>query len=117
MDKWTDQQIKLMKAGGNQPCNEFLERHGVSDSCSIREKYTSPAAELYKQVLLARVEGRPEPTELPKVIEQKSDFSKKMQGFGSGPPPGKPKKHSRLKKVAMAAVPVAAAGAWLLLRR
>ena len=66
MDSWTDQQLALMKSGGNQKCNDYLEKHGIGPRTPIKQKYESPAAQLYKQVLKARVEGRPEPTELPK---------------------------------------------------
>jgi ADP-ribosylation factor GTPase-activating protein 1 len=65
MDSWTDTQLALMKCGGNAKCASFLKEHGVDLNASIREKYESPAAQLYKQVLKARAEGRPEPTQLP----------------------------------------------------
>lgn len=54
-----------MKMGGNNKCNEYLQKHGIGPRTPIKQKYESPAAQLYKQVLKARVEGRPEPTELP----------------------------------------------------
>jgi ADP-ribosylation factor GTPase-activating protein 1 len=96
MDKWTERQIHLMKAGGNQQFNDFLRKHGVdvgafaaspASSVSIRSKYDSPPAELYKQVLVARIEGRPEPTELPPPRSYRNLESGRMQGFGSSPPP------------------------------
>ena len=65
MDSWTDTQLALMKSGGNAKCAAYLKQHGVDMNGSIREKYESPAAQLYKQVLKARAEGRPEPTQLP----------------------------------------------------
>jgi ADP-ribosylation factor GTPase-activating protein 1 len=87
MDAWTPQQVEKMKAGGNDRCNEFLQQHGVSSTAGIREKYDSPAAELYKDALKARIEGRPEPTELPtKIVPKKAPQKKKMEGFGSSPP-------------------------------
>lgn len=55
-----------MKAGGNAKCATFLTQKGVPANTPIKQKYESPAAQLYKEVLRARVEGRPEPTELPK---------------------------------------------------
>jgi hypothetical protein len=117
MDAWTDKQIELMKIGGNQQCNDFLQKHGiaVSNTASTKEKYDSPAAELYRQVLHARVEGKPEPTVLPvPKLEQEQRANnngapKKMQGFGSSPPPSK--KAGRIKRALRVAVPVAAAGA------
>ena len=65
MDSWTDQQLKLMKGGGNDQCNQYLQQHGINPRTPIKQKYESPAAQLYKEVLKARVEGRPEPTQLP----------------------------------------------------
>jgi hypothetical protein len=123
MDNWTDKQITLMKTGGNQECNDFLKKHGVDiEKTTIREKYDTPAAELYKEVLLARVEGRPEPTELPKKKNPLSNSTKKkkMEGFGSSAPPPaeeRPKK-KRLRYLLMVAVPaviVIAVGVVLLL--
>jgi hypothetical protein len=88
MDKWTDRQVQLMKAGGNQPCNEFLRKYGIDVATApIRAKYDSPQGELYKQVLVARLEGRPEPTDLPAARSTEKLDGSKMQGFGSSPPP------------------------------
>ena len=66
LDSWTEKQIQQMRAGGNTRCIEFLKKQGINMSTEtpIREKYDTTAAELYRQVLLARVEGRPEPTEI-----------------------------------------------------
>lgn len=65
MDSWTDTQLALMKTGGNAKCAAYLKGHGVDLKAPIRQKYEHPAAQLYKEVLKARAEGRPEPTELP----------------------------------------------------
>eukprot|EP00527_Entomoneis_sp_CCMP2396_P004833 CAMPEP_0198141154 /NCGR_PEP_ID=MMETSP1443-20131203/4206_1 /TAXON_ID=186043 /ORGANISM="Entomoneis sp., Strain CCMP2396" /LENGTH=187 /DNA_ID=CAMNT_0043803803 /DNA_START=156 /DNA_END=716 /DNA_ORIENTATION=- len=90
MDSWTEKQIAQMKAGGNDKCEEFLTSHGVSMSSEAREKYDTPAAELYRQVLLARVEGKPEPTELPKAAAKAQNVDpNRYKGFGSSPPPKK----------------------------
>eukprot|EP00550_Attheya_septentrionalis_P003877 CAMPEP_0198287242 /NCGR_PEP_ID=MMETSP1449-20131203/6132_1 /TAXON_ID=420275 /ORGANISM="Attheya septentrionalis, Strain CCMP2084" /LENGTH=181 /DNA_ID=CAMNT_0043985175 /DNA_START=268 /DNA_END=810 /DNA_ORIENTATION=+ len=111
MDAWTPPQVERMKAGGNDRCNEFLQRHGVSSTSSIREKYDSPAAELYKEALKARTEGRPEPTELPKkVVPKKSPQKKKMEGFGSSPPPSSGK--SSLTIILSVVSLVVAAASW-----
>jgi ADP-ribosylation factor GTPase-activating protein 1 len=60
-------QIKLMRSGGNDACNVFLESYGVKRNTPIAQKYNSPAALLYKERLIAAVEGRPLPTDLPKT--------------------------------------------------
>lgn len=83
MDSWPDKQLQLMKNGGNQTCNDYLQKHGIGPRTPIKQKYESPAAQLYKEVLKARVEGRPEPTELPKPAVKKSPASGGMAGIGS----------------------------------
>jgi ADP-ribosylation factor GTPase-activating protein 1 len=66
MDSWTDAQLAIMKTGGNDKVHEFLmAKGGIGPRTPIKAKYESPAAQLYKLVLKARVEGAPEPTELP----------------------------------------------------
>eukprot|EP00638_Chattonella_subsalsa_P005034 CAMPEP_0117744350 /NCGR_PEP_ID=MMETSP0947-20121206/6700_1 /TAXON_ID=44440 /ORGANISM="Chattonella subsalsa, Strain CCMP2191" /LENGTH=429 /DNA_ID=CAMNT_0005561269 /DNA_START=357 /DNA_END=1646 /DNA_ORIENTATION=- len=66
MDSWTDKQISMMRMGGNAALREWFTSKGVDNNMHIREKYNTPEAELYKERLLAKVEGRPLPTELPK---------------------------------------------------
>jgi ADP-ribosylation factor GTPase-activating protein 1 len=71
MDSWTQKQIDMMANGGNAACNDFLQKHNVSSSThSISQKYNSPAASLYRDRLLAIVENREPPTELPRGEEQ-----------------------------------------------
>lgn len=65
MDSWTDQHLSLMRAGGNAACAKYLKEHGISPSTPIKQKYSSPQAQLYKEILKARVSGLPEPTSLP----------------------------------------------------
>lgn len=66
MDSWTPAQMELMKAGGNQKCEDYLTSKGIPPNTPIKEKYESDAAQLYKEILKARAEGRPEPTKLVK---------------------------------------------------
>jgi len=65
MDSWTPQQLTLMKLGGNQKCTEYLSSKGIRPGTPIKQKYESDVAQLYKEILKARAEGRPEPTSLP----------------------------------------------------
>ena len=78
MDSFTTKQIKTMKMGGNQQCNSFLSLKGkgggdgntfdddpTNTTKNAEEKYDNEIAELYKLVLKSRVEGKPEPRELP----------------------------------------------------
>ncbi|GKY92212.1 hypothetical protein MPSEU_000192400 [Mayamaea pseudoterrestris] len=92
MDQWTEPQLALMRVGGNQSCRAFLEQHDIAFGAStIRQRYDSSAAALYKQVLIARVKGLPEPTELDVASTRDKPpqmaLKDKIQGFGSSPMP------------------------------
>ena len=65
MDSWTEKQLALMKNGGNKKFNDYLKSKGIDPNTPVKAKYESDAAQLYKEILKARVEGRPEPTSLP----------------------------------------------------
>mmetsp|Transcript_17031 Transcript_17031/g.59678 ORF Transcript_17031/g.59678 Transcript_17031/m.59678 type:complete len:369 (-) Transcript_17031:66-1172(-) len=65
MDSWPDKHIRMMKAGGNRKLRKFFEEHGVAD-LPISEKYDTPAAELYRERIIALRDGKTPPTELPK---------------------------------------------------
>jgi Putative GTPase activating protein for Arf len=100
MDAWNDQQIALMRVGGNDQCNAFLRRHGIAETTLdattqgeqrgriIHDKYDSDAALLYQQVLKAKVDGTPIPTQLstPRTTGAAVPLLRKMEGFGSAPP-------------------------------
>lgn len=79
-------QLNLMKAGGNAKCAAFLKQKGIDSSVPIKQKYESPAAQLYKEILKARVEGRPEPTELPKAQNRSGGYSSAPSSTGFGAP-------------------------------
>lgn len=65
-----------MKNGGNEKCQKYLESKGLNiKNMSIQQKYNTDTAKLYKEVLKARAEGRPEPTTLPKVTPKKNTMS------------------------------------------
>ncbi|OEU19184.1 ArfGap-domain-containing protein [Fragilariopsis cylindrus CCMP1102] len=96
MDSWTDSQIKRMKiSGGNTACREFLSSsQGIQISTSFRiskttftsiqNKYRTPQGQLYQQILDARMEGKPEPTELPKVDNVQDDDDKQNNNNEDG---------------------------------
>lgn len=93
MDSWTDQQLAIMKTGGNDKLHEFLKaKGGIQPRTPIKQKYESEAAQLYKLVLKARVEGKPEPTQLPAQTNQKqSQYAASRSApssFGAGGGPG-----------------------------
>eukprot|EP00578_Thalassiosira_sp_NH16_P026009 CAMPEP_0181093116 /NCGR_PEP_ID=MMETSP1071-20121207/9277_1 /TAXON_ID=35127 /ORGANISM="Thalassiosira sp., Strain NH16" /LENGTH=510 /DNA_ID=CAMNT_0023175335 /DNA_START=240 /DNA_END=1772 /DNA_ORIENTATION=+ len=91
MDSWTPAQIQVMKLGGNKKCQSYLSSKGIMPSTPIKAKYESDAAQLYKHILKARAEGKPEPTELPKKApanrnagQMASISSMGGGGFGGG---------------------------------
>jgi ADP-ribosylation factor GTPase-activating protein 1 len=69
MDAWSDRQIAFMKAGGNTQAKEWVETYNVKDT-DLKNKYSSPAFEAYREKLKAAVENRayvdPTPEELAK---------------------------------------------------
>lgn len=58
MDAWTPEQLKKMELGGNANLNAFFKQYGVDPFSPQQEKYNSPAAELYREKIIAEAEGR-----------------------------------------------------------
>ncbi|POY70020.1 hypothetical protein BMF94_6984, partial [Rhodotorula taiwanensis] len=59
LDIWHWPQLRAMKCGGNQPFLDFLARHpsaGSGQSASVKEKYSSRAAQLYKEELTRKMQ-------------------------------------------------------------
>lgn len=81
MDSWTDQQLTTMKMGGNDKVNMYLEQNGIGKGTPIKQKYESDAAQLYKLQLKARVEGKPEPTQLPVAAPGTSSSAGDVNGL------------------------------------
>ncbi|EYU34145.1 hypothetical protein ABFS82_01G110900 [Erythranthe guttata] len=66
MDSWTPDQLKMMTFGGNNRAQVFFKQHGWTDGGKIEAKYTSRAAELYRQLLSKEVaKSNPEDVGLP----------------------------------------------------
>ena len=68
MDSWSEQQLQIMKRGGNEACNSYLQSKSngsITARTPIKQKYDNNHAQLYKEILKARVAGLPEPTTLP----------------------------------------------------
>ncbi|XP_047321641.1 probable ADP-ribosylation factor GTPase-activating protein AGD9 [Impatiens glandulifera] len=55
LDSWTPEQLKMMSFGGNSRAHAFFKQHGWTDAGKIEAKYTSRAAELYRQLLTKEV--------------------------------------------------------------
>ncbi|KAJ1958678.1 Zn finger-containing GTPase- Activating Protein for ARF [Dipsacomyces acuminosporus] len=59
MDKWTPEQLKRMELGGNTKALAFFKSQpDYRDGMSIKDKYNSRFAELWRQKLTADCEGR-----------------------------------------------------------
>ncbi|KAI9178223.1 hypothetical protein LWI28_024039 [Acer negundo] len=55
LDSWSVEQLKMMMFGGNNRAQAFFKQHGWSDGGKIEAKYTSRAADLYRQILSKEV--------------------------------------------------------------
>ena len=67
MDSWSEKQITSMRLGGNQKMIDWFKSNGIKDpfKLSIREKYNTDAAELYRLRLAAMRDGLEPPSQLP----------------------------------------------------
>ncbi|ESQ40642.1 hypothetical protein EUTSA_v10014377mg [Eutrema salsugineum] len=55
LDSWSPQQLRTMMFGGNNRAHVFFKQHGWTDAGNIEAKYTSRAADLYRQNLSKKV--------------------------------------------------------------
>ncbi|KAJ7558623.1 hypothetical protein O6H91_04G048700 [Diphasiastrum complanatum] len=69
LDSWSQDQLKLMSLGGNGRARVFFKQHGWTDGGKIESKYTSRAADLYRQLIVKEtaksVATAPGPVSLP----------------------------------------------------
>ncbi|KAK1923676.1 putative ARF GTPase activator [Papiliotrema laurentii] len=65
MDKWSDEQVKKMKLGGNEKFKNFIESYGpeggYAKGIGMNEKYNSWAAAQYREKLAAECADPPQP--------------------------------------------------------
>ncbi|KHG15913.1 putative ADP-ribosylation factor GTPase-activating AGD9 -like protein [Gossypium arboreum] len=54
-DSWSPEQLRMMIYGGNNRAQVFFKQHGWTDGGKIEAKYTSRAADLYRQILSKEV--------------------------------------------------------------
>lgn len=81
MDAWNEMQLKKMQLGGNAKMNDFFAKYGVAKATSIVDKYNSPAAEIYREVIKAGAEGRSYTPPDPKsVAVRKAPVSTNQRG-------------------------------------
>ncbi|XP_073130441.1 probable ADP-ribosylation factor GTPase-activating protein AGD8 [Henckelia pumila] len=86
LDSWTPEQLKLMCFGGNTRAQVFFNQHGWSDGGKVDAKYTSKAAELYRQLLAKEVaKSNAEEAGLPTspIASQSSRPSNKISNFNN----------------------------------
>ncbi|XVE57442.1 hypothetical protein DITRI_Ditri04bG0091000 [Diplodiscus trichospermus] len=55
LDSWSLEQLRMMIYGGNNRAQVFFKQHGWTDGGKIEAKYTSRAADLYRQILSKEV--------------------------------------------------------------
>ncbi|XP_061981707.1 probable ADP-ribosylation factor GTPase-activating protein AGD8 [Populus nigra] len=55
LDSWSPEQLRTMSFGGNNRAQIFFKQHGWTDGGKTEAKYTSRAAELYRQLLSKEV--------------------------------------------------------------
>ncbi|KAL1083839.1 hypothetical protein V6Z11_D09G223700 [Gossypium hirsutum] len=55
LDSWSPEQLRMMIYGGNNRAQVFFKQHGWTDGGKIEAKYTSRAADLYRQILSKEV--------------------------------------------------------------
>nr|XP_007156427.1 hypothetical protein PHAVU_003G285000g [Phaseolus vulgaris]ESW28421.1 hypothetical protein PHAVU_003G285000g [Phaseolus vulgaris] len=55
LDSWSTEQLKMMSFGGNNRAQVFFKQHGWTDGGKIEAKFTSRAADLYRQILSKEV--------------------------------------------------------------
>jgi ADP-ribosylation factor GTPase-activating protein 1 len=65
MDSWQPLHLKMMELGGNRRFNEYLRAQGVPEDMPIRLKYSTRAAQWYREDLRAEAEGSERPEPLP----------------------------------------------------
>ncbi|CAA7036761.1 unnamed protein product [Microthlaspi erraticum] len=51
LDSWNPKQLRAMMFGGNKRAQVFFKQHGWTDGGTVEAKYTSRAADLYRQIL------------------------------------------------------------------
>jgi hypothetical protein len=90
MDSWSSEQLHIMKVGGNKQCLDFLAHHRSIDddqgkSTTISERYDCAAAMWYQQILKARRDNLPEPTQMPEYTpSRRTLISRESMGSSSG---------------------------------
>ncbi|XP_019156217.1 PREDICTED: probable ADP-ribosylation factor GTPase-activating protein AGD9 [Ipomoea nil] len=87
LDSWSPEQLKTMYFGGNNRAQVFFKQHGWSDGGKVDAKYSSRAAELYRQLLskevaksVAEVADSEAPPVASQAVQSANGFSEKKIG-------------------------------------
>jgi hypothetical protein len=97
MDSWTDKQLSMMQAGGNGKARAFFRTHGI-DGMGIKEKYNTKPAAMYREKILAQIEGRVFEGDKKKNVSPSppvSNRSNKLDDFDDWVATEKPKRQER----------------------
>ncbi|KAK3672079.1 ADP-ribosylation factor GTPase activating protein, ER-Golgi transport [Recurvomyces mirabilis] len=90
LDQWQWDQLRRMKVGGNESATKYFQSHGGSAALASKDpkqKYTSNAANKYKDELAKRVEA--DSKKYPEEINV-DDFADSGEGTGTNTPAGEP---------------------------
>ncbi|CAN8287478.1 unnamed protein product [Cochlearia groenlandica] len=99
LDSWSHEQLKMMIYGGNCRAHVFFKQHGWSGGDKTEAKYTSRAAELYKQTLAKEVaKSKAEELELPLSPDSSTQSAQAHNGLLSIKTSEAPKETSALKQ-------------------
>jgi ADP-ribosylation factor GTPase-activating protein 1 len=83
MDAWKPAEIKAMQVGGNGRLAAHLKKYGV-DRLAIADKYNTPAAEMWRDTIMALKEGREPPTDIAPYLAEAAGASSGGGGGGGG---------------------------------
>ncbi|KAM0712057.1 hypothetical protein Q7P37_011151 [Cladosporium fusiforme] len=90
LDQWQWEQLRRMKSGGNESATKYFQSHGGSAALASKDpktKYTSNAANKYKDELARRVEADQKKNPDSVIVEDVADVS---EGSGANTPAGEP---------------------------
>ena len=84
MDKWKDSELAKMKVGGNDKARKFLESQpDYNSSMPISQKYSTRAAELWRDKVKCESEGRPWDPSKAKVSSSSSSMYRAKENRSS----------------------------------
>ncbi|KAM0706038.1 hypothetical protein Q7P35_007398 [Cladosporium inversicolor] len=90
LDQWQWEQLRRMKTGGNESATKYFQSHGGAAALASKDpkqKYTSNAANKYKDELARRVEADQKKNPDSVVVEDGADMD---EGSGTNTPAGEP---------------------------